>query len=774
MRKFISILASLCLVANIYADVTQSVPWEFLAGSSLKMDSGVTTTFSAGSTVNATGATLIGFPGGGNVSNSGTPTAGQLAAWVDSTHIQGITANGAAVGLGSVTNDAQTKSAIMPNTAPAAGQFPVGNAGGTAYAPVTLSGSGVTATMSSAGVLTLSAIPNSTLSNSSMTIAGTATSLGGSISLDTIIGVSSNGYLKRTAANTLTNVASIPNADLANSGITIAGTSTSLGGSISLDTITGVSSNGFLKRTGANTLTNDTSTYITSVPVGATIYVDAINGTSGGARGNASKPFDTISHAIAVAVSGDIIEVGPGTFVENSGIVLPNGVSLNGQGKFVTIITSTLAGPPEPDILVPGNNSVISNLSVHASGAGTGCIGSAVDASQPNFTGAILVNVEAFAPADCIYIKSQAATLSAYHCNFSTNQDCVTLIGTTSPTVTLYDCTISTDGSGGLSRGIVNTSTTSTVYVYGGSITTNKGTATLSDAIVSSATAYLFNVVLIPTNATTDIVQTGGTLGTLNVAKLDGTAPTTSGTITLLSRAAVRDNNLSDLTNVSTARTNLAIGANPTGTIGLAAVNGAANTMIRSDGAPPLSQAIAPTWTGLHVFHQGIDNNGASITATTAAINTTETVLVKTPALTASRLVAGTVFRVTLIGTCTSSVANASTFAVRYGTNGTTGDALLATFTTPTAGTLATNVPFRAVIEITILTTGASATSYGAIQITTQTGGIIGAVTAATGIPTMTAINTTTANAILSVTYKSAATTTTSTFQEAFTEFAYK
>lgn len=43
-------------------------------------------------------------------------------------------------------------------------------------------------------------------------------------------------------------------------------------------------------------------------------------------------------------------------------------------------------------------------------------------------------------------------------------------------------------------------------------------------------------------------------------------------------------------------------GANPTGTIGLTAVNGIAATFLRSDGAPALSQAIVPTWTGQHTF----------------------------------------------------------------------------------------------------------------------------------------------------------------------------
>lgn len=43
--------------------------------------------------------------------------------------------------------------------------------------------------------------------------------------------------------------------------------------------------------------------------------------------------------------------------------------------------------------------------------------------------------------------------------------------------------------------------------------------------------------------------------------------------------------------------------ANPTGTVGLTAVNGVLTTYMRSDAAPPLSQSIAPTWTGNHLFN---------------------------------------------------------------------------------------------------------------------------------------------------------------------------
>lgn len=53
--------------------------------------------------------------------------------------------------------------------------------------------------------------------------------------------------------------------------------------------------------------------------------------------------------------------------------------------------------------------------------------------------------------------------------------------------------------------------------------------------------------------------------------------------------------------------------ANPTGKIGLAAVNGVLNTYMRSDASPPIDQAIAPTWTGLHTFNSGVNDGDASV-----------------------------------------------------------------------------------------------------------------------------------------------------------------
>lgn len=62
-----------------------------------------------------------------------------------------------------------------------------------------------------------------------------------------------------------------------------------------------------------------------------------------------------------------------------------------------------------------------------------------------------------------------------------------------------------------------------------------------------------------------------------------------------------------------------AVGANPTASVGLGAVNGVATTFMRSDAAPALSQAISPTWTNNHIFTQAFGNLSYPILLNSAA-----------------------------------------------------------------------------------------------------------------------------------------------------------
>jgi hypothetical protein len=164
----------------------------------------------------------------------------------------------ASLALNNVTNDIQTQAAIVPNTIPTDGQLLVGATSISKYVPRNISGSGATITMSNAGVVSISGIANTSLANSSVTIAGDVVALGGSTTLDQITNLSTLGYVKRTAANTLSTVTTIPNADLTNSSITVgnAAAATSLGGTVSADSILGIGPLpvGILKRTNGNTM----------------------------------------------------------------------------------------------------------------------------------------------------------------------------------------------------------------------------------------------------------------------------------------------------------------------------------------------------------------------------------------------------------------------------------------------------------------------------------------------------------------------------------------
>jgi len=92
--------------------------------------------------------------------------------------------------------------------------------------------------------------------------------------------------------NTLSNIA---NSSLTNSTITIAGTSTALGSSITQDTITGLSSTGIIKRTGANTL---------GIATSGTDYAPATSGSSA-LKGNGSGGFSNATLNDVGTATGD-------------------------------------------------------------------------------------------------------------------------------------------------------------------------------------------------------------------------------------------------------------------------------------------------------------------------------------------------------------------------------------------------------------------------------------------------------------------------------------
>lgn len=99
--------------------------------------------------------------------SDGTSWTSDTADYVPKTRqVNGQSLNADITVLGNVTNDAQTKAAVVPNTAPSAGQDLVGNAGGTAYAPVSMSGD---CARSSTGAITCTKTNGSNFATSATT-----------------------------------------------------------------------------------------------------------------------------------------------------------------------------------------------------------------------------------------------------------------------------------------------------------------------------------------------------------------------------------------------------------------------------------------------------------------------------------------------------------------------------------------------------------------------------------------------------------------------------
>lgn len=269
-----------------------------------------------------------------------------------------------------------------------------------------------------------------------------------------------------------------------------------------------------------------------------TIFVDAAGNDTTGTRGRIDLPFLTISGALAASglASGDIIRVGPGTFTENAGIQLPSGVSLAGAGMGVTIIQSNMdTAATNKVILSPGNNSVISDLTVS---------GSSASASMP--FGAYTSNTAAtnvtcyrckFAGiSDGVYFNQTGVGSNyLYDCVITSQYDCTFFNTDVTSVMELYNCTLIASGGGTTVRGIFNNG--GIIRMYGGSITVSGGSVATHCISSAGTTTEVHHVRLKRTAGGTsyDLHRSGGTLSVNKVVRDDGVALTTNGTITYLS-----------------------------------------------------------------------------------------------------------------------------------------------------------------------------------------------------------------------------------------------
>ncbi|HEX4147320.1 MAG TPA: hypothetical protein VHY91_27735 [Pirellulales bacterium] len=173
--------------------------------------------------------------------------------------------------------------------------------------------------------------------------------------------------------------------------------------------------------------------------VGATLFVDAVNGNdSTGRRGRSDLPFATLAGAYgAIGVAaGDVIYLGPGTFSIATTQVIPNSISVWGAGQGITILSYTGKGGL---LIQPGSDSIFGNLSiVNGTGNPTAnffpigfALGSGGSTAISNNVTVMNLTISTF--SDGFFFNGNGVTTTPVYwklinCTISTSWDCVTII----------------------------------------------------------------------------------------------------------------------------------------------------------------------------------------------------------------------------------------------------------------------------------------------------------------------------------------------------------
>lgn len=182
--------------------------------------------------------------------------------------------------------------------------------------------------------------------------------------------------------------------------------------------------------------------------------------------------------------------------------------------------------------------------------------------------------------------------------------------------VSMQNAALFTSGTLGVARGGTGISS-----FAGPNYIRAAGSTTLEEVTPSQVLADIGAAPAAHTHAASDI-----TSGTLTVARGGTGASTLTGYVkgngagAFTASATIPYSDLSGAPAIPT----VPVAANPSASVGLAAVNGVAATFMRSDAAPALSQAIAPVWTGAHTFKNQVviqaDGTNQSLSVTPSAL----------------------------------------------------------------------------------------------------------------------------------------------------------
>lgn len=411
-----------------------------------------------------------------------------------------------------------------------------------------------------------------------------------------------------------------------NAALTFNANTANLGCTTFTGTLVGNASTATLATNATNSaITNDTSTNATMYPTWVTtttgnlpLKMSSTKFTFNPSTGNLTATMFTgalVGNADTATLAGTVSTnanlTGPITSVGNATSI----ASQTGTGTtFAMSAGPTFTGVPAAPTASPGTNTT--QL------ATTAFVAAAVTAGVPT---AITVANEAI-DTTCFPLFATAATgdlgpksnASLTFNSNTANLGCTTFTGALVGNASTASA-VAVGGITGLGTGVatalaINVGSAGAPVTFNGaggtpsSITLSNGTA-LPIAGLTASTSTALGVGSIELGHATDTTISRSASGKIAV---EGKAvPLMSGAVDAVfaGLTATRTYTFPDADTTFAAAV---VGANPSASVGLTAVNGSASTFLRSDGAPALSQAIAPTWTGVHTFTPAARTSGSA------------------------------------------------------------------------------------------------------------------------------------------------------------------
>ena len=225
--------------------------------------------------------------------------------------------------------------------------------------------------------------------------------------------------------------------------------------------------------------------------------------------------------ALLAAQSGDILLLGPGIFdIEASPIDLSKTnateVTLHGSGRDITRIESDEILLPSNFIVVPGNNTVISNLSIAGTATGgvyQGPLG--VQGGSKVAANVLVESVALSAESDCVHLLSVGfVSIRLVNCKLDSKYDCVQLLDTGTKIIDLVNCNLTATGSfdaeGSFPTRPIG-GTRGTVRMFGGTIDALNGEdGDFGVQAVAAMNVELHGVTIKTASGGTDLATAGG------------------------------------------------------------------------------------------------------------------------------------------------------------------------------------------------------------------------------------------------------------------------